>query len=157
MGVGILAPVPASIMRSALGTCAAEGKVAFGSGAWEVFERANQEYGEGIPVLIYPTHHDGDPDKVCVPGFVPFRAIYLGTTPATKLGMHPNPAVRPAITINGPSADTASSFFWEVSDLKQLSPPERIAITSLTAEGQKKPFTNKFTLHGPILVKALFL
>jgi hypothetical protein len=71
--------------------------------------------------------------------------------------MHPNPAVRPAITINGPSADTASAFFWEVNDLLQLPKSDRIAITSLTAEGQKKPFTNKFILHGPTIVKALFL
>jgi hypothetical protein len=69
MGIGILAPVPASIIRSAQDTCAAEGRVAFGSGAWDVFEKANREYGEGIPVLIYHTHHEGDPDNVCVPGF----------------------------------------------------------------------------------------
>jgi hypothetical protein len=50
-------------------------------------------------------------------------------------------------------------IFLEVSDLVQLSKPEpeRIAILSLTAEGRKKPLTNKFILHGRALVKASFL
>jgi hypothetical protein len=157
MGIGILAPVPATIMRSAMDTCTVEGRVAFGSDAWDVFDRANREYGEGIPVLIYPTHRYGDPDKLCDPGFVPLRADYFGTTPATKAGKHPNPAVRPQITISGRSADSAWTIFWEVRNLIQVPKSNRIVITSLTSEGQKKPLGNGFVPHGPMLVKAPFL
>lgn len=157
MGVGILAPVPATIMGSAKNTCAFEGRVAFGSDAWDFFDKAKQDYGEGIPVLIYPTHRYGDPDRLCDPGFVPFRGIFLRTVRATKAGKHPDPAVRPQVTISGPSTDSAWMIFWEASDLAQVPKSDRIAITSLTAEGQKKPLGKGFVPHGPMLVKALFL
>ncbi len=49
------------------------GRVAFGSNAWELFAKIDQEYGEGLPVLIYSTHHYGDPDKLCAPGYATFR------------------------------------------------------------------------------------
>jgi hypothetical protein len=138
-------------------TCAVAGRVEFGSDAWDVFDKANREYGEGIPVLIYPTHRYGDPDKLCDPGFVPFRAGYLGTTAATKAGKHPNPVVRPQVTISGPSADSAWTIFWEINDLVQVPKSDRIAITTLTAEGQTKLLGKGFVPHGPMLVKALFL
>jgi hypothetical protein len=67
MGAGILAPVPASILVSAVQTSVEAGRVAFGSNAWELFAKTDQEYGEGLPVLIYPAHHYGDPDKLCDP------------------------------------------------------------------------------------------
>lgn len=156
MGVGILAPVPASILVSAVETCAEIGRVAFGSNAWELFAKTDQEYGEGLPVLIYPTHHYGDPDKLCAPGYVTFCGIYLGMTPA-KAGKHPNPAVRPFATIDEHSADTAWAMFWEVSDLARLPKQDRVAITTLTSVGQKKPLANGFVPHGPILVKAALL
>jgi hypothetical protein len=130
--------------------------VAFGSNSWEVFDKATQEYGEGLPVLIYATHHDGDPDKLCDPGYATFRGLYLGTTLA-QAGKHPNPTVRPSATVEGPGADTAWAFFWEVRDLVQVTKPERVAITSLTAEGKVKPLPKGTVPHGPMLVKAIFL
>jgi hypothetical protein len=132
------------------------GRVAFGSNAWELFAKTDQEYGEGLPVLIYPTHHYGDPDKLCAPGYATFRGTYLGMTPS-KAGKHPNPAVRPLPTIEEHSADTAWAIFWEVGSLVQLAKQDRVAITSLTAEGQKKPLAIGFVPHGPMLVKAAFL
>ena len=155
MGVGILAPVPAVHLKSALLTCEAMGRVAFGSEAWEVFDKASTGYGSGLPVLIYATPHHGDPDHLSDAGYVRFRATYFGTKLA-QAGTHPDPSIRPSTTL-GPDGDGRWSFFWEVSSLKHLPSPERIAIMSLTAAGQKKPLTNKFTLHGPMLVTALFL
>jgi hypothetical protein len=73
MGVGILAPVPAAIRVSAVHTRVEADRVAFGSNAWELFAKIDQEYGEGLPVLIYSTHHYGDPDKLCAPGYATFR------------------------------------------------------------------------------------
>ena len=156
MGVGILAPVPANILKSAQQTCAAADRVAFGSNAWEVFNKTSLEYGSGLPVLIYPTQHYGDPDRLCDPGYITFRATYLGTKLAQG-GKHPDPAVRPSITLEGLEADTPWAMFWEVADLVQLSKEDRIAITSLTAESQKKPLMKGFVPHGPMLVKAAFL
>ena len=156
MGVAILAPVPATILRAAQETCAASGRVAFGSNAWEVFNKATLDYGHGLPVLIYPTHHYGDPDRLCDPGYATFRATYLGTKLAQG-GKHPDPAVRPIVTVEGLAADTAWALFWEVGDLVQLAKADRIGIISLTAEAQKKPLAKSFVPHGPMLVKAAFL
>lgn len=130
--------------------------MAFGSEAWDVFSKVNETYGNGIPVLIYSTVHHGDPDHLARPGYATFRAVYLGITPA-QAGKHPNPSIRPAATLEGPGADTAWSIFWEVSDLVQLEKQDHVAIIHQTAEGQRKPLTNRFVLHGPMLVKAAFL
>jgi hypothetical protein len=156
MGVGILAPVPAVHLKSALDTCAAAGRVAFGSDAWEVLQRAGKNYGEGISVLIYPTHHHGDPDRLSDPGYVNFRGVFHGITMAHG-GKHPDPTIRPRTTIEGRSSDTAWAMFWEVSDLVHLSKEDRIAITDLTAERAHKPFVKGFVPLGPMLVKADFL
>jgi hypothetical protein len=43
MGVGILAPVPAVHLALALNTCALAGRAAFGSNAWEIFQKASDK------------------------------------------------------------------------------------------------------------------
>ena len=157
MGVGILAPVPAVHLKAALETCAAAGRVAFGSDAWEALQRADEKYGKGIPVLIYPTHHHGDPDRLSDPGYVNFRGVFVEITMAHHGGRHPDPTIRPRTTIEGPTHDTAWAMFWEVSDLVHLTKRDRIAITDLTAERGHKPFVKGFVPLGPMLVKADFL
>jgi len=47
--------------------------------------------------------------------------------------------------------------FWEITDLVQLADKDRVPITALTAEGQKKPLMMGFVPKGPMLVKAPFL
>lgn len=155
MGIGILAPVPASILRAAQKICAEVGRVAFGSNAW-VFSKIGSEYGVNLPALIYPTRVYGDPDYLCDPGFATFRAIYLGAT-NSHAGKHADPAIRPAPTIEGYDSDAPWAFFWEVSALAELPKRERVAVTSLIAEGQTKPLPKGFVPHGPTLVKAAFL
>ena len=149
MGIAIFAPIPASILKSSIETCAKAGRVAFGSKAGNVFDKAD----EGIPVLIYPTGRNDDPDKLCpCDGYVNFRGTYLGTVRAIA-GKHPNPDVRPLATIS----DTESDFFWEVSDLVQLAKQDQIAITDLITDSTSKPLTKKYLSFGPRLVKASFL
>lgn len=116
MRIGILAPVPAVLPKSALDTCAAMGKVAFGTNAWELFATIDAEYGDGLPMLIYPFHHRGDPDKLCDPGFASFRGAYVGSVRPRRI-KHPNPAVRPAVTVEGEEPDTGWAIFWEVGSL----------------------------------------
>jgi len=154
MGIGILAPVPAVHLTSAMETCAKVGRVAFGSGSWEVFAKANEVYGIGIPVLIYASHPEDDPDHLSTPGVVGFRGVYLGTTEA-RAGKHPNPDVRPLTTITSLSPDTAAAFFWEVGELVRIALSSQIKIGQLIAEGQKKPLTRP--PRGPMLVTAMFL
>ena len=156
MGIGILTPVPVVHLKSALDTCAAVGRVAFGSNAWKLLQQADEKYGEGIPVLMYPTHHHGDPDRLSDPGYVNFRGVFHGITMAHG-GKHPDPTIRPRTTIEEATHDTAWAMFWEVSDLVHLTKEDRIAITDLTAEGGHKPFVKGFVPLGPMLVKADFL
>jgi hypothetical protein len=156
VGVCLLAPVPARFLKSALTVCSERGRVTFGTDAWEVFGKLDEEYGTGIPVLIYPTHPDHDPDKFCDPAYVRFQAVY-DRTQKSKGGKHPNPMLRPSGTIGGEEPDTSWALFWEVTELKHLSKDSRIAITSLTAEGQKKSLPAGFVPHGPMLVKTPFL
>lgn len=76
MGVRLLAPVPAVLLKTALETCLAQGRVAFGTNAWKVFSKLASEYGAPLPVLIYATHHYCHPDRFCNPSFATFRGIY---------------------------------------------------------------------------------
>ena len=156
MGVGLLAPVPAILLRSALETCAAQGKVAFGTDAFEMFAKLDQQFGESVPVLIYPTGQHGDPDGLCTPGFVSYRATYRGTQQAWK-GKHPTPTLRPTATVEGDQQDSKWALFWEVNDLVRLSKIDRVPVSELTAEGKKKALPRMFVLHGPMLVTAQFL
>ena len=156
MGVGLLAPVPAIFMRSAMNTCAERGTVAFGTNAFEVFAKLDEQYGEGMPVLICPTGQHGDPDRVCTPGFASFRAVYRRTQQAWR-GKHPTPAFRPAATVEGDQQDSTWAVFWEVSSLIQLPIANRIPVAKLTAEGKKRALPFGFVLHGPTLVTAPFL
>src|SRR6202043_1364737 len=114
------------------------------------------EYGAKLPALIYATPRYGDPDDLCAPGFANFRGNYRRTQ-RPRGGKHPNPALRPAATVEGDEPDTGWALFWEVAELVQLPKADRIAITSLTADGQKKAFANGFVPHGPLLVKAASL
>ena len=155
MGIGLLAPVPAVHLKAALDACAAAGRVAFGTEAFDVFHKVMSGYGAGIPVLIYPTQHWGNPDGLCDPGYVRFRGTLVGTV-AARAGKHPNPAVRPATSISGDRPDGRWAMFWEVSDLVRLPDAERIAITALATE-VGKPLAKGFVPHGPMAVKAGFL
>ena len=156
MGVGLLAPVPAIFLKSALDICAAQDKVAFGTNAFEAFAKLDEQYGGGIPVLIYPTGQHGDPDGFCTPGFASFRAVYCGTQQAWH-GKHPAPALRPVAAVEGDQQDTAWAVFWEVSGLVRLPKADRVPIPKLTAEGKKKTLPLGFVLHGPMLITAPFL
>ena len=86
--------MPAQFLKSALDICAAEGVVAFGTNAWEVFAKIDEEYGAGIPVPIDATHFEGSPDKPFSPGKSGYRAVYKRVQPA-KGGKNPNPSLRP--------------------------------------------------------------
>jgi hypothetical protein len=61
MGIGILAPVPAVLLPSAIETCEREGRVAFGTNAIDLFLKINEQYGSDLPVIIQPTVGYGEP------------------------------------------------------------------------------------------------
>ena len=156
MGVGILVPVPAVHLKSALTTCKQMGRVAFGSNDTKLFERASEEYGEGLPLLIYPTQQPPDSEKLSDPGFISFRGSYVGTISAVD-GKHPKQSNRPSSTVEESSADAEWEMFWEIADLRYLAKIDQIATTNLNSERTGKPLSPAFVPRGPILVKASFL
>lgn len=150
MGICLLAPVPAILLRSAMVTCRAQGRVAFGTNAISPFDRIEAEFGPGIPVIIVPTLNSGDPD-----GFSrrTFGARYFGYVKGNKrTGLHPNPELRPERVFVPKDPDTPAIGYWEVADLALHD--RRVEITTLTALGKKTPLPSSYSFQGPLLVTA---
>ncbi|MCJ2086452.1 hypothetical protein MKK88_10670 [Methylobacterium sp. E-005] len=152
MGVAILAPVPAVIIDSAMETCAREGVVAFGTNAFEVFHRVEEEYGTGIPVIIKPTSRYGDPKGYAR---MSFSGKFERFTKADRQGLHPEPEKRPAVTLSPEDPDTPVYGFWEISNLRLM--PNQVSMGSLRAVGKKTPLPATYKFQGPLLVVADFL
>jgi hypothetical protein len=148
LGIGILAPVPAVLLRSALETCQEHGLVGFGTNAVEFFEELDAE----LPVVIYPTVHYGDPEGY---GRYSFQGTYTDVERADEKGLHRNPRVRPAKVFDAKEPDTPWRGFWHVKDLCKLT--TRIPVEKLTALNKKTHLPKGFVPDGPLLVKADFL
>lgn len=149
--VALLAPVPLEHLQSAVDVCAKEGKVAFGSRAFEALDRLRTEAGDApCDVLIYAS--DG---KASGPPKVTWRARYERFVEA-KVGRHPEGMkYRPPTTANY-SGDNHGHWyiFWEVSDLWELSDSDQIEISKLNAISSKKKLAKTFIPIGPIIVQA---
>ena len=122
--MAILTSVPLVHLEAGLEVCRREGKVAFGSQAWAVFEELDDHDGEGTPVLIYASHSGGDPRPVAT-----WRATYLRYVRA-KGGAHPKRSrYRPASCAGEDSGFWAG--FYEVSDLTRLDEPDHVPVITL--------------------------
>ncbi len=55
--VALLAPIPLEHLSDGVEVCTREGKVAFGSQAWETLTKFEDLGGVGAPVLIYASHN----------------------------------------------------------------------------------------------------
>ena len=136
----LLAPVPEDHLGDALRVCAAEGRVAFGSGwvgeeksgssSWELFESLKREgVVPGLPVLIYASStSDTGLLRYHRPGYVTFVGQLVGATSANSAGKHPRAEVRPASALSG---DTPAAVFWEVAALRLLNVAEQFPYAKL--------------------------
>jgi hypothetical protein len=146
----ILAPVPYEHLVSGLNTCAAEGKVAFGSRAYEVFRAFDQLVGKfPAPVLIYASD-----DQAKFPLKATWSATYAGSV-ETANGRHPaGMKYRPASTAQYPGDNVGHwAVFWEVSDLSHLGHADGVLISSLYGFRSKKRYTPGFRPEGPLIVE----
>ena len=80
----LLAPVPLEHLLDAGAVCGAEGKVAFGSRAWEVFRELDVEQ-KGAPVEVF-IYASGDPSSERLE--VSWQGRYVGHVQG-KNGAHP--------------------------------------------------------------------
>ncbi len=144
----ILAPVPEVHLISGMETCDREGKVVFGSEAWELFRQVDTlRRGEAVEVFIYPCHADSEKPmrlEACWHGF------YVGHVPSRR-GRYPgDKRFRPQ------SAETDKptwAVFWEIEDLEELPEIDYIPIASLRGFDKKSDYALRTAPHGPLLIE----
>jgi hypothetical protein len=110
-------------LQDAVDVCKSEGKVAFGSRAWEVFRQLDVERN-GAPVDVY-IYASVDPtaDRLEASWYARYTGHVEG-----KNGAHPDGMrFRPPSTAINPSDNKGHwAIFWEVDSLLELEPEKRI-------------------------------
>ncbi len=128
----ILAPIPEEHLISGLETCASEGKVVFGSDAWELFRQVDQmRKGSEVAVFIYPCYPDSEKPLRTE---IAWRGIYTGHIPSRR-GRYPgDQQLRPKSTAG---EKPTWAVYWEMQQLTQLSETEFVPMASLRAIDKK--------------------
>lgn len=147
MALALLAPVPLIHLEDGVEVCEREGRVAFGSNAWEVFRRLDDEAASRTPVLIYASHAavTGRPR-------VTWMASYLRYV-ESKGGAHPDRSrFRPRSTIEN-HEDTTGHWagFYEVEGLHRLAKDDCLEVRELRDRNGRR-YRRDFVPEGPILV-----
>jgi hypothetical protein len=146
---GLLAPVPLDHLVDGVDVCRLQGKVAFGTRAWESFQDLKNEAGEGAPVLIYASHAKENLGPV-----ITWTARFAGWVEAVGGGHPDGDLFRPPSTQLGDEDRSGYWFgFWEVTDLCHLDANCRIPISSLHDRRGRK-YDRGFIPEGPILVSS---
>ena len=148
-GIALLAPVPIAHLESGLEICDREGKVAFGSRAWEVFrELESCTGGKPVSVYIYASyeHADGPPAAT-------WMARYAGHVESNH-GAHPDGMrYRPPTTADYPADNLGHwAVFWEVESLRRLGEDDWIPTHAFGGYGKKGKYKKGFVPEGPLVV-----
>lgn len=147
--IALLAPVPLEHLRDGVSICTAEGKVAFGSRAWEVFrELDNERDGRPVDVFIYASG-----DLTATRLEISWQGRYIGHVEG-KNGAHPQGMrFRPPSTSKNPADNKGHwAVFWEVENLRELQSHERIETGAFIGYRSSKPYKKNFVPEGPLLV-----
>ena len=141
--VALLAPIPLEHLSDGVEVCTREGKVAFGSQAWETLTKFEDLGGVGAPVLIYASHNPSHVGAVVT--WVARYADYV----ESRGGAHPaRDRYRPP-SCHDEDRTGHWAGFYEVESLRQLDDP--IPITTLR-NPQGKPFKANFVPEGPTVI-----
>ena len=127
-----------------------EGRVAFGSRAWEVFRELDAlRHGLPVDVYIYASH-------ATPPGplEVSWVGRYMGHVESVG-GAHPDGMrFRPPSTLKYSSDNIGHwAVFWELESLDELPPKARLKMTDFTGYGKPKRYAQPFVPEGPILIE----
>lgn len=153
-GAALLAPVPHEHLATGLDVCKTEGKVAFGSKAFQVFRDLGRLTEGGTPpVIIYASSDDGK---------FPTKATWLGAyvgAVETNNGRHPEGMrFRPPSTANNIGDNLGYwAVFWEVASLKHIGYKDGIPIGNLFGYRSKKRYLKNFRPEGPTIIENPFL
>lgn len=150
--VALLAPVPLEHLKDGQNVVTTEGKVAFGSRAWEVFRELDKIRGnQPVDVFIYASHsgNSGQPKAT-------WKARYIGHVEGRK-GAHPDGLkFRPPSTTQSVSDNAGHwAIFWEVQDLQQLPTADAVPISDMQGYGRKAKYRKDFFPGGPILILSM--
>jgi hypothetical protein len=127
-----------------------EGRVAFGSRAWEVFRELDLlRKGVPIDVYIYASHSNVTPMFEAS-----WHGRYIGHVESVG-GAHPaGMQYRPPSTAQYAKDSSGKwALFWEVEDLRELPPHDRLHLANLTGFGKRKSYGSPFVPEGPLLIE----
>ena len=149
MRLALLTPVPLEHLVDGEAVATSEGRVAFGSQAWELFRELERESGPGTPVLIYASHTGGLPDLR-----ITWSAKFLRYV-ESRGGAHPDGTrFRPPSTIEWrEDEDRYWAGFYEVESLRRLDEEEQFKIADLR-DRRGKLYGRGFVPEGPIIISA---
>jgi hypothetical protein len=148
--VALLAPVPLGHLESGLEVCSGQGKVAFGSRAWEVFRELDAvRVGLQVDVYIYASW--AGPQEVRAASW---RAVYVGHVVSVGGGHPDGMRFRPPTTEQNESDNAGHwAVFWEVRDLRRLDAEQFLPTGQFTGRGKKRAYRDNFAPEGPLLVE----
>ena len=143
----LLAPVPQIHLTNAL----AENLplVAFGSNAWEVFRKLEEErVSSGLRVDIFLYASLSDTGKVFHPQ-VTWRGCYVKCVDATSAsGRREAFSYRPSST----KSEKGWAIYWLVKDLEELPESQYIKVSALRGWKTKSTYSPNFIPEGPLLI-----
>jgi hypothetical protein len=148
--VALLAPVPLVHLLDGKEVAEREGRVAFGSRAWELFRELDAlRKGLAVDVYVYASHAEAPPLAEAS-----WHARYVGHVESSN-GAHPSGMrYRPPSTGVNPADNLGHwAVFWEVEALQQLPSGRRIRLSDLTGFGKKKAYGPTFVPEGPLLIE----
>lgn len=147
--IALLAPVPYEHLESGKPICDKEGKVAFGSMAWEVFRELDKERnGASVNVYIYASDSPNSEELE-----VSWIGRYIGHV-ESKNGTHPDGMrFRPPSTAKNPGDNKGHwAVFWELDELRELEPSECKPTGAFTGYKSKKQYKKNVVPRGPLLI-----
>lgn len=145
----LLAPVPIEHLEAGQGICHTKSKVAFGSRAWKVFRQIDAaRNGEPITSYIYASG-----SQVSQEPEVSWEGRFIRWIEAVD-GTHPDGMTfRPDSTNQYPLDNKGHWIgFWELDELRCLTPAERIPISHFKGYKSNKNYKSNFVPKGPIIV-----
>jgi len=148
--IALLAPVPLEHITDGAIVCRDYGRIAFGSRAWEVFRKLDDlRGGKPVDVYIYASHSPGPPSFE-----ISWHGRYIGHVESIN-GAHPEGMrFRPPSTGKYPDDNLGHwAVFWEVEELRELSPEECIRTGEFCGFDKRNKYKRNFIPEGPIIVE----
>lgn len=143
--IALLAPVPLEHLLDGAEVAQQQGKVAFGSRAFELFRKLDEiREGLAVDVYIYASHTNRMPKLE-----VSWQGRYVGTVENPRAD---DLQFRPPSTL-GEEGLGYWALHWHVEELRELLSPERIPTADLTGWDKKKPYGRGFAPEGPLLIE----